>query len=195
MAATARVCNYNKFGYCRFGDKCNLTHNNQVCDKTGCPVANCDFRHPKQCKYFKTYQRCKFTTYCSYKHDENLTNSENMKTKMHTFEDNVSKLEKSLEVAEKKIESLKKMIKKHENFTMDLLEKIFETQKESFTNVEIEIKEKITDKMEIIVAKVDENSETVDFVKEKWTIAIRNLLLCSICNYIQISSVKNVRKN
>ena len=69
MAATKRFCEFNKYGYCKFGDRCPMTHNKFICDKAECPVIEFDFCHPRPCKYFKMYKRCKFSTYCKYNHE------------------------------------------------------------------------------------------------------------------------------
>ena len=62
------VCRKNKHGYCMYGDTCHFRHIDEVCSDKICNVFNCEKRHPKLCKFFREYHRCKFTTFCRYSH-------------------------------------------------------------------------------------------------------------------------------
>ena len=61
-------CERNKFGYCRYNNTCRFRHIDEVCEKESCESEQCDKRHPKECIYFKTFNRCKFGDYCKYSH-------------------------------------------------------------------------------------------------------------------------------
>ena len=112
MAATVEICDFNQFGYCKFGDRCTKQHICEVCDKSECSVINCDFRHPRLCKYYKIYKRCKFTSYCKYKHEENNSETKYMETKnkdlrkkSETLESTLAEVKISLETSLMKIET------------------------------------------------------------------------------------------
>ena len=62
------ICQYNKFGHCRFGAKCRKQHCDVICESNSCDIFNCENRHPKRCKYWQEYGLCKFGSYCSYVH-------------------------------------------------------------------------------------------------------------------------------
>ena len=63
------VCISSKYGFCKFGRRCEKIHFSDICDKTEiCSGYQCDKRHPAVCYYYQTYQRCKFNSYCSYAH-------------------------------------------------------------------------------------------------------------------------------
>ena len=64
------ICKHNKFGFCKFGDKCQFRHINDLCLIKNCNVGACENRHPKFCYYQKNYGRCKFTTFCKYSHEK-----------------------------------------------------------------------------------------------------------------------------
>ena len=106
------VCRYNKYGYCKFGDKCQFRHNNALCVNKKCNVFDCEKRHPVVCKYFNNFKKCKFSN-CAYKHEaandgneigekikkletrmneiennEKTVNSETIETKLEAFEKN-----------------------------------------------------------------------------------------------------------
>ena len=65
--AAQNVCKFNKFGYCRYKDMCRNLHVNESCENSSCDINSCNRRHPRECKYFRKYNRCKFTP-CKYNH-------------------------------------------------------------------------------------------------------------------------------
>ena len=69
--AAQNVCRYFKFGFCKFTDKCRFMHISQVCENPSCEINHCKLRHPRVCKYFRDYNRCKFSEWCAFKHIEN----------------------------------------------------------------------------------------------------------------------------
>ena len=69
-------------------------------------VIECDFCHPRPCKYFKIYKRCKFTTYCKYSHEDFDYENKNAKEKIETLENSEKVLKSSLETCSGKIEYL-----------------------------------------------------------------------------------------
>ena len=71
MAET--VCRHNKFGFCKFGERCHKRHVDKCCENSECDVKLCENRLPRICKYFSIYKRCKYNEFCKYKHfDESL---------------------------------------------------------------------------------------------------------------------------
>ena len=69
----------NKFGFCKFSDKCRFRHVNVKCEVKNCSVYSCEKRHPRTCKHFRDIGYCKFTTYCRYEHTKHkhiIENSE-----------------------------------------------------------------------------------------------------------------------
>ena len=65
-----KICRYNQFGHCKYGDKCHFKHNTEKCVTKDCNVSDCERRYPKICIYFRKYGRCKFKTYCSFDHEK-----------------------------------------------------------------------------------------------------------------------------
>ena len=61
-------CQHFKFGYCRYLNTCKKKHDMEICNEKDCSVVLCRKRHPKVCRYFAKYERCKFGTYCKYLH-------------------------------------------------------------------------------------------------------------------------------
>ena len=64
------VCRHFKLGFCKFKNKCKSKHVNEVCEEISCEVQSCDLRHPRTCKFYSAYGRCKFGEWCFYKHEK-----------------------------------------------------------------------------------------------------------------------------
>ena len=80
------VCKHFKFGHCKFGNYCRNRHVATICDDVDCDISLCENRHPKVCKFYQNFGRCKFTP-CSFKHEENEfeKQSRNIKNLEHEF--------------------------------------------------------------------------------------------------------------
>ena len=70
--ATQNVCKFNKFGYCRYNKMCRNRHENKICENSSCEIFSCSERHPRECRYFREYNRCKFNP-CKFKHVSHLS--------------------------------------------------------------------------------------------------------------------------
>ena len=68
MAATV-ICEHFKFGHCKYLEHCRNQHIKDVCENPECDAISCNRRHPRPCRFYQTYGRCKFEP-CSYKHIE-----------------------------------------------------------------------------------------------------------------------------
>ena len=76
------ICQYNKFGHCRFGAKCRKQHCDVICESNSCDIYNCENRHPKRCRYWQEYDRCKFGSYYLFVH----STEESLKLSIETFQ-------------------------------------------------------------------------------------------------------------
>ena len=61
-------CLHYKFGFCKHGDRCWKKHIDEKCENQECDGSSCDKRHPRPCKYYRLYKRCKFGDYCAFDH-------------------------------------------------------------------------------------------------------------------------------
>ena len=73
------VCQNAKYGFCKYGKKCDQIHFTDICEENElCSEKYCDKYILFCCFYFKKYGKCKFGEYCSYnirnKVEENLKN-------------------------------------------------------------------------------------------------------------------------
>ena len=79
-------CQYHDSGYCKFGDKCNKKHAEEVCNDKNCAERNCDNRHPNPCKFgfrckFEEKNERSYSLVTSASNDEKLNNLEKKLTK------------------------------------------------------------------------------------------------------------------
>ena len=100
------LCLFNKFGYCRYLETCRKKHTKDICDIPQCEVNICSKRHPRTCRYYEEYGRCKFGDDCSYKHNKSETNSEIGK-ELEKVKDKIRLLES---IVEKKEEEIKRLL-------------------------------------------------------------------------------------
>ena len=66
---TQKVCNYEKFGYCRMKETCSDYHPIDVCSEKLCRISRCRKRHPKPCIFFQSGS-CKYDDFCKYSHED-----------------------------------------------------------------------------------------------------------------------------
>ena len=108
------VCSYNKFGFCKYGVTCRKKHEERKCEKSSCEIFNCHQRHPKECRFFREFQRCKYNEYCRYEHKENSEVNKSVKSN-DELETRVSDLENDLENTDKFVKMLEvKLYEKNE---------------------------------------------------------------------------------
>ena len=65
--ATQSVCLYNKFGYCKHKELFCKQHVIDICENVSYELSVCMLRHPKTCKLYMEFGRCKFDP-CAFKH-------------------------------------------------------------------------------------------------------------------------------
>ena len=63
------VCLFFKYGFCKYRETCRQVHYEEICDIVHCESLNCAKRHPKDCRYFSKFKRCKFGSFCLFSHE------------------------------------------------------------------------------------------------------------------------------
>ena len=98
--STEPACPYFKYGYCKHGVHCWKPHVETKCESIKCDGRNCEKRHPRVCRFYNDYGRCKFGESCSYNHvDRNdlvLEEFKLVKVKLNLVEVKIT--EKNLEI-------------------------------------------------------------------------------------------------
>ena len=105
------ICQFNKFGHCKFQGTCRKKHIMNICEKEECKVHNCLERHPRECSYYRDLKRCKFGSYCSYKHK-------------NSKDDEIEEIKKDLNNVKSRLEQIEEFLKliwnnRHDNQVKD----------------------------------------------------------------------------
>ena len=83
-----------------------------------CDIQKCSKRHPRECRYWTEYKRCKFGDYCSFKHTSKrptISDTEDIDMELEDLKSKLESINKLLEVKDKQIEEHSKQIKTFEN--------------------------------------------------------------------------------
>ena len=96
-------------------------HNGVLCVNKKCNVFDCEKRHPVICKYFKNFQKCRFTN-CAYKH-ETVSDVNEIGERMKILETRMIEIDTNCKKNEKSV-NLKTIEKKLETFENNYLGKI-----------------------------------------------------------------------
>lgn len=69
------VCNYQKYGFCKFKTNCKNEHLEEECqDHSTCvSIKICKRRHPRMCKRYALEKFCRFGSDCAYYHQVQST--------------------------------------------------------------------------------------------------------------------------
>ena len=107
------VCLFNKFGHCKFSTRCRQFHLNEICENELCENQNCLKRHPRVCRFYNQYQRCKFGEFCSFLHQTKTTSDkivekdfEEVKSKLFIMENVISEQENEIKILGQKVASM-----------------------------------------------------------------------------------------
>ena len=110
------MCIHYKLGFCKHGDHCRKIHYPTKCERKECDATKCEKRHPRECRYFRDYKRCKFGDYCLYDHsvylDPILEELKLVKERLEVVE---KEIEEKNEEFKRALESLQKSLSPHRN--------------------------------------------------------------------------------
>ena len=124
------ICRFNKFGFCKYGNKCFRKHENKLCENKNCEVESCPLRHPKLCRFYLQFNYCKFGTFCRYRH-EKFSNEvsdeiENLKYTIECLKNEIAKQDKEIDNIDKEIKDLKEKNKDLEKENQELKQTVQE---------------------------------------------------------------------
>ena len=110
--AVETVCQFFKYGHCKFLEKCRNKHVQDVCENKNCEVTTCLKRHPRPCKFFQFYHRCKFNP-CSYMHEDTMDMSKvkEVKSELEMQAAEIDTLKSKLEVLETNFTEIRIVLK------------------------------------------------------------------------------------
>ena len=128
--AVETICNFFKYGYCKFKMSCKNKHVTTVCDDEKCNPIKCEKRHPRLCKYISNYGSCKLGSICAYSHDHRRKNeNDRLEKKLDELIAMVTKKDDIILKCEKKIEDLMQINRKKDDIIGKLVNDVKELDK------------------------------------------------------------------
>ena len=121
MAAADQICQYFKYGHCRYEDRCRHQHVREICEEVECNIKLCRRRHPRVCVYFSMFRRCKFNSHCNYKH-EHFDRNALPSNEVSSIMEKVTKLEEIVANLEMENNQLKMKLEALETIQKDQIE-------------------------------------------------------------------------
>ena len=92
------MCQFQKFGFCKFREGCSKRHFTQICDSLSkCKeMKHCQKRHPKNCKRFASGNGCRHEEKCAFNHQvtKHVVERNELKEKVVILEKMVADLTK-----------------------------------------------------------------------------------------------------
>ena len=85
--------------------------------ETNCEVDQCFYRHPRECKFYREYQKCTFGTVCCFRHETSFNMLKNgalsheikiLEENMEILRQQIREITINLKQKEQEIEFLKK---------------------------------------------------------------------------------------
>ena len=105
-----KVCNWEKFGHCKFREECSDYHPKDVCLEKLCNIVKCMKRHPKQCIYFGSGS-CKYGDSCKYNHGPDLRELLQKSIEEHKNKDKIIKeFLETLKILNEKVTDLERNV-------------------------------------------------------------------------------------
>ena len=108
--ATQNTCFFNKYGFCKYLEKCRRYHENKKCEKLDCEIRDCPLRHPKVCRFFRDFRFCKFCEWCKFAH-EVLRNSSSSNEEIERLQNKLMAVENDLKKNSEKVLELENQLK------------------------------------------------------------------------------------
>ena len=113
MTVMISVCAYHKYGHCKYKNTCRKRHVDELCKENACVIDLCSKRHPRQCRYYQNFGRCKCGKFCSFSHDVMANTSIReeilaMKHRLSQLEELTFKQASDLKTMSENIDALKK---------------------------------------------------------------------------------------
>jgi uncharacterized C2H2 Zn-finger protein len=186
------ICKFNKFGYCKYKNKCEKDHVREQCkDGQNCEsVKSCTLRHPKMCKRITLEGLCRFGEKCAYSH-QRISNfpsleHENVHEDVKVLKAEVNSLKKALkslidireesEELKRAVIDIKEDIKFLDSSNREVVKRIINLEK----NPTGDLKDKSENYCETILVKKADESHTQESAED---------LKCVKCEYIGQTNV------
>ena len=161
--AAQTLCLFNKFGFCKYGERCRKHHVHAICERSSCDVLTCSLRHPNVCTFYRDLGRCKFDP-CAFLHIENENSLDSLKKQINEILEKISKLDDTIKELDNKIIESKLLQEKL---------KIVENKMDHFKSFESDaykkdcLIEELTKKVSAIENNLQKKDEIIESLSEK----------------------------
>ena len=190
MTTTETVCKFHQTGFCKFTTQCRKFHSTVICPNNECADMSCTLRHPRRCKYFFNFGRCKFNSRCAYSHDDKFTAIHNQE---------IAKLKVEIQKLEMKIQKLNDLETKLSQMEVKAIEK----EEDRSTTPSVVTEEKVRDldtNFYILMHAVDDLERTTKFLEKSFESLREDLInnfKCQLCAqvFINESHLRNHIRN
>ena len=199
MASSDNVCQHFKYGFCKYQEKCRQKHTSEICLKKDCEIDKCSQRHPRVCKYYREYKRCKFGSFCAYRHEDSKENVDKASTeKTIEMEKKISCLSELLDLKSEEVRNLELKLNTFEKLlkqTEVQMEK-FNTWKDIIDQLSGRVQEVETNNY-ILIHAVDDVEKAAKVIESKFeAISVLNFA-CNSCDEVfqSDSELQNHKRN
>ena len=93
-----------------------------MCENRFCEVSLCSLRHPKICRYYREYKRCKFNP-CAYKHEDDEKTIDTLMKENKTMSEKIEQIVLDIKILTEKEKKFEDIIQKLNNFENIVIEK------------------------------------------------------------------------
>ena len=195
--AAQNICFYNKYGFCKYLEKCRKYHENEKCENQNCEIRECPLRHPKICKFYRDFGFCKFSEWCKFSHKINRDNSKQndeikhveeklqiVETELKRNSEKVAKLEAEIQDMHLKIrekdETVSKINKKF-NFLKEKVTLLFDLEAK-FDTLEKKVENILEASVQIKETSTDSKTQSID--KSENSSGNSAEIKCTLCEFV-----------
>ena len=132
------VCLFDKFSFCKNGERCSRVHLKETCLVRECDYRKCDKRHPWPCRSLMLNRFCRFGSRCRFSH--RLPYSvEKQNDKIKIVEEKLENQCKRINQLESKNESLEKIIEEQDKTIKNLQQRVISQGQKEINKLKMDI--------------------------------------------------------
>ena len=187
--AQQNVCDFYKYGFCKFKANCMKQHVAEKCTNSNCEIKSCILRHPRVCRYKRDIGYCKFGEWCLFNH-EGLFNGA---SEVEEISMKIKNIEKLIEEKSIVIESMEKAIKEtQERNKAESLQTLANDMQKKFEKFEsnLETMKKCLMEKDLFISDLERKISDMDSNFETQNIKIQNLEKANQENVKELSKLK-----
>ena len=179
------VCQFGKFGFCKFKESCKRKHYSEVCESLSmCTnIKECPKRHPKMCRRLNSENKCRFKEECAYNHKRIKPNEDVnvLKDKVDILENTVKELTKKVEV--QNLEQMERVMHALTRKVLSLENEIEAMKNKVKTDKKVENEKYLEKESSFNISDIKHSTPKVLKEKEKTDGSKEGMINCKECSY------------